>query len=294
MVRGSLTGMISSRPAITASAIGAQPAAWAPWMRGGRPRDATRPSLVELAPRLVDLGDQRAAGHRRHHVVGQSPAQLVGDLVGVGLRALGVVGAQVDVHEGPAVAIGRLGAQPVDVVVGALDGDDAGAVDLGGDDLGRLEVARHQDRGLEAERRRVGRHRVGQVAGRRAGDVVEAELDRHRDGQRHHPVLEGQARVADRVVLDPQLVDAELAGQARRRHQRRAAHGAPDRRLAAQRQELGVAPHVERTRGHAIAVDRAGDGVVVVVHLERAEAELAHVHRAVRHLRPALTAPESS
>ena len=37
--------------------------------------------LDEFVERFVDLADQRAAGHRDDDVVGQPPAELLGDLV---------------------------------------------------------------------------------------------------------------------------------------------------------------------------------------------------------------------
>ena len=68
--------------------------------------------------------------------VGQPPAELLGDLVAQRLGALGVERPDVDVDERPALLLaGDLGAQPVDVVVDAVDGDERAAVDRGGDDL---------------------------------------------------------------------------------------------------------------------------------------------------------------
>ncbi len=63
----------------------------------------------------------------------------------VGLGALGVVRAQVDVGEAPAVLVGHLRAQAVDVVVVAADGDDARPVDRGAGDLAGLEVVGNED-----------------------------------------------------------------------------------------------------------------------------------------------------
>ena len=62
----------------------------------------------ELLEGLADLADERAAGHGDDDVVGQTPAELLGDLVADGLRAFGVVGAEVDVDEAPVVLVGDL------------------------------------------------------------------------------------------------------------------------------------------------------------------------------------------
>ena len=62
----------------------------------------------ELVEGLADFADQGAAGHGHDDVVGQAPAELLGDLVADGLRAFRVVGAQVDVDEAPVVLVGDL------------------------------------------------------------------------------------------------------------------------------------------------------------------------------------------
>ena len=90
---------------------------------------------AELLEALEDARQQRAAGDRRDDVLREAPAELLGDLEAVGLRALGVVRAQVDVGEPPAVLVRHLRAQPVHVVVVAADGDDVRPIDAGAGDL---------------------------------------------------------------------------------------------------------------------------------------------------------------
>src|SRR5439155_9462263 len=121
---------------------------------------------------------------------GELPAELFGDLVGERLRPLGVVGPQADVHERPGQLERELDRQAAAVVVRAADGVDRRAVDGGRDELLRLEIGRAEDGGLEAFGRRTGRDGVRQVAGRGAGEDVEAELLRLRAGDRHDAVLE--------------------------------------------------------------------------------------------------------
>ena len=65
------------------------------------------------------------------------------------LGAFGVVGAQVDVDESPVEPVGDLRAEAVDVVVVAVDADDARAVDGGAEDLGLLEIGGDEDVGFE-------------------------------------------------------------------------------------------------------------------------------------------------
>ena len=170
------------------------------------------PTLPQLAETLGHLGQLAARADRHHDVVGRLPAQLLGHLEGQGLGALGVVGAHVDVDEGPRRVLARqLGAQPVDVVVVARRRRPARppktAVVA---TLADLEVVR----GCSTTERmpgpgRVGGHGVGQVAGRGAGRHLEPELPGLGQGDRHDPVLE-RARRVDRVVLDPQVREAQL------------------------------------------------------------------------------------
>ena len=108
---------------------------------------------------LQDSRQQRAAGDRRDDVLRESPAELLGDLEAGGLRAFGVVRAQVDVREAPAVLVRHLRAQPVHIVVVAADGDDARAVDGRAGDLAGLEIVGNEDR--------AGRARAARRATRR-------------------------------------------------------------------------------------------------------------------------------
>ena len=188
-----------------------------------RDRAADEPGVDELLEAARDLREQRARGDRRDDAVGELPAELLGRLVRERLGALGVVRAHVDVDERPALALARdLGAEPVDGVVVAAHADDLRAVGAGGEDLLRLEVGGDEDVGGQPGVRGVGRDGAGEVAGRRAGDGVEAELDRARERDRDDAVLERVRRVG-RLVLDPELAEAEPLGQAIGAHERRQA-----------------------------------------------------------------------
>ncbi len=212
IVSGSRTGSMTSVPAAQAVATGAQPAAWPPTKRIGR--RSIRPELGELLEAARDAGEHRARGDRPDDDVRRAPAERLGDLVGEGLGALGVERPQVDVDEAPAGLVGDLEAEAVDVVVGAVDRDDGRAVGQGVVDLGRLEVGRDEDVGRQADRGRGGGGRAGQVAGRGAGERLDAELDGPGRGDRDRPVLEAERRVAG-VVLEPQPVDARGSGARR-------------------------------------------------------------------------------
>ena len=103
--------------------MGAQPAAWPPTKRtGALSSSPTATSSRKPRPSFV-YSEPEASG--RHDDVGRAPAELLRDLEGDGLGALGVVGPQVDVQEGPALQlVGELQAEPVDLVVGSLDAHD--------------------------------------------------------------------------------------------------------------------------------------------------------------------------
>jgi hypothetical protein len=147
----------------------------------GRQLAREQAELEELAEALADLGEQRARGDRDDDAVGRRPPELLADLVGQRLGALGVVRAQVDVDERPRLVLARqLGAQAVDVVVVAVDRHDVRAVDARGEDLLLLEVGRDEDEGLHPERGRLGGHGVGQVARGGAGQDLEARGRGHR------------------------------------------------------------------------------------------------------------------
>ena len=164
-----------SRPVafLTALAMGEQPVACAPKNLTGL--SSTRPSATNSsnALRILVMSEPPAMGH--DYVVRETPAELLGDFKANCLGAFGIEGAQVDVDETPVVAIGDLRAETIDVVVVAVDADQRRAVNLGVENLRRLEIGGDEDVGLEAEARGVRGNGVGQVAGRRAADGVKSK-----------------------------------------------------------------------------------------------------------------------
>ena len=185
-----------------------------------------------------------------------APAELLDDFEAHRLRAFGVVGAQVDVHEAPAVPVADLRAQPVHVVVVAGDGEDRRPIDRRAEKLSGLEVVRDEHAALDAETRGVRRDAVGEVAGGRTREHVEAEFERAGGGDRHHAILVGERRMVDRVVLDVQLAQAEALGQARAADERREAGVEAGARFTGDRQQLAVAPEILRTTLDLLARDR--------------------------------------
>ncbi len=117
------------------------------------------------------------------------------------------------------------GAEAVDVVVVAVDADEAGTVDQRVEDLGGLEIGGNEDGGLEAEARGLGGDGVGEVAGRGAADGGEAEAlgVGERDGD--DAILEGERREADGVVLDEEVVGADALAEISGADERGEAYG---------------------------------------------------------------------
>ncbi len=120
--------------------------------------------LNQLVESFLDFSDQRAACHRDNHVVRQTPAKLLGDLVAHGLRAFRIIRTEVDVHESPAILVCDLRAEAVYVVVIAVNAHDLRSIDLGAQNFGRLKIGRNENARFEAGASRLRGNRIGQVA----------------------------------------------------------------------------------------------------------------------------------
>src|SRR6266508_3564484 len=130
----------------------------------GAPINETQPG--ELLDALVDLRIQGAARQRHDAVVRRAPAQLFAHFVAESLAAFRVIRAHVDVNECPWVLVADLATQPVDLVVAPVHRDERWTVDGRADDLALLQVGGDEDARLHARAGGVGRHAVGEVAGR--------------------------------------------------------------------------------------------------------------------------------
>ena len=239
---------------------------------------------------LVNLGEERTAGHRDDGVARELPAKLLGDLETHAFGSLRVVGSQVHIDETPAVFAGDLGAQAVHLIVGALDADDLCAIDKRANDFASLQICGDQDITRESGGSGVCSHRVGQVAGGGTGDNFEAQFTGAAESHRNHAIFKGKGRVVDRVILDVKLINPQFLGQAVGSDKRGESDLLPDRRLAIDRQQLAVTPHRLWTRCNDLAVDVLRDEIVVVVGFEGAEIKLANVDRLFWIKTPALPA----
>src|SRR5579885_99632 len=121
--------------------------------------------FLELFEGLGDLGKASAASGRNHDVVGQLPSELLGYFKAEGPGALGSVGPEIDIDEGPSVLVGNLAAQPIDVVVVTANRDDLRSIDGRADDLSGFHALGHEDEAFEASSRGVRGDSRREVAG---------------------------------------------------------------------------------------------------------------------------------
>ena len=110
-----------------------------------------QPDILQLPEAARDTRKERASSHRGNDVVRKLPTQLFRDLEGVGLRPFSVVASEIDIRKPPAVLVSDLRAQPVHIVVIALDGDNLRIVDTGTEHLARLEVVWNEHVALQTE-----------------------------------------------------------------------------------------------------------------------------------------------
>ena len=197
----------------------------------------------ELLVSLVDLREERSAGHRDDGVLGQLPAELLSDFEAHAFRAFCVVGTEVYVHEAPAVFTGDFGAKAVDLVVSSFNGDHLGAVNERTDNFAFFEVRRNEDIAGETRCGGIGSDGVSQIARRGAGDNFETEFLGPTERHGNHAILEGQGGVVDRVVFDIKLINSEMLGEPVGTHERSEPHLLTDCGISIDGQKFAVAPH---------------------------------------------------
>ena len=141
------------------------------------------------------------------------PAKLLGDFEAHALGAFGVVGAEVHIHEAPAVFAGDLRAKAVDLIIGAFDADDLRAVNQRADDFALLQVCWNEDIACQAGGGGIGGHGVCEIARGGAGDDFEAEFAGAAESDGNHAVFEREGGVVDRVVFDIKFIHSEVLGE---------------------------------------------------------------------------------
>ncbi len=144
----------------------------------------------------------------------------------------------------------HLRAQAVDVVVVAIDADDARTIDGGIQYFRGLQVSGNEHASIECLVARLARRRNWQGCRSKNNPRLKAELFAAANSCRHNAVLEGERREAHRIILDIEILDAPL--------------GAPDCGSVSK----GVPPMA--TRGEA---RRAKGGTRITPHVERAARE---------------------
>ncbi len=143
----------------------------------------------------------------------QPPAKLLGDFKAVGLGPFGVIRAEIDVDDRPAILVGDLGAEAVDIVIVPANADHVGPEDQRAKHFALLQVVRNHDKAADARLGGVGGGAVGEIARAGAADGVKAKFHRLADRHRHHPLFVGIRRIVARIVLDPQFLAAQFLRQ---------------------------------------------------------------------------------
>ena len=236
IVSGCADGPISSTPSANAVATGEQPSGWPPTNRTSF--GSTRPIVDQLVEALGDLREHRARRDRPDEDVRQAPAELLGDLERDRLAALRVERPEVDVDERPALLVGDLEAEPVDVVVRAVDADDGRAVARG-------RARPWRARGPTGRRRRpAARAAAAAAAVAPARLPVEAQASVSKPnstaravGDRDDAILEAERRVAGVVLEMERRAGAQVESRAEAvgADEGRRADGEPALRGAARR-----------------------------------------------------------
>ena len=221
---------------------------------------------IQILEALPHTGDGAAVAHGNGQIVGHFPVQLLGDLQGHGLLALGEVGVDGSVAVVPAVFLDGLGGHFEGFLVVALYGDDIGPEDH---QLGHLALGSplgHENIGFEARGGGIAGQGAGSVAGGGAGDGPGSGLIRLGHGHGAGPVLQGGGGVLT-VVLDPQLPEAQEPGQVRLLIQGAPAHpqGGVGGGLL-HRQQLAIAPHGAVFPPGQLLLGQNGPDIVIVVH----------------------------
>ena len=106
--------------------------------------------------------------------------------------------------------VGDLRAQPVHLVVAARDAHQLRAENLRADNFCRLKIGRNKDHRFESIARGLGRHRIRQIAGGRAGNSIEAKIARLRQSHRDHAVFEAQGGQTHGVILQIEVLRPKL------------------------------------------------------------------------------------
>ena len=83
----------------------------------------------------------------------------------MGLRAFGIIGPQIHIDEAPLEAVGNLRAQPVDVVIVAVDAHDTGTVDGGVQHFCGFEICRNENAGIETLLRCLRGNGIREISG---------------------------------------------------------------------------------------------------------------------------------
>src|SRR5262249_19652840 len=127
----------------------------------------------------------------------------------------------------------------------------------------------HEDVGFDAGSGGVGGEGAGGIAGRRDGDLFDAQLNAHGDGAGESASLEGGGGV-EAFVLDPEELGSDAGSDAGGGDEGRPAFAEGDDGGGGGGQDRGVAPHVGGSGGDVATGPAVADDVEIVADEERA------------------------
>src|SRR5712664_2779286 len=109
-------------------------------------------------------------------------------------NAFAIIVTQVDVDESPLETVGDLRAEPVDVVVVAVDAHDARPIDRGIENFCRFEIGRNEDASVESLLRGLRGDGVGKISSRGTADGRKIKSARGGESGGHDAVFERKGR----------------------------------------------------------------------------------------------------
>ena len=203
--------------------------------------------------------------HGDSDVVRHLPVQLLHDLQGHGLLALGEVGIDGSVAVVPAPLIDGGLAELKGLLIAALNGNDCGAE---GHQLGHLSLGStggHKNVGLKAGRRGVSRQRGRGIASGGAGNDLRSRLPGLGHCHGGSPVLQRRRGILA-VILHPELLQSQLLCQTGLLVQGAPAHpqGRGLRGLL-DGQQLPVAPHGPLAAARQLLFGQLTFDVIIII-----------------------------
>ena len=136
-----------------------------PARRGWRTVFLYDPGVNKFLVSLVNFREQRSAGHRHDGVARERPSQLLRNLKPHALGTFRIIRTEIYVNKTPSGLSGDFGAEPVDLIVGAVNSNHVGPVNERAQNLTLLKIRWNQNVASQACGSRIGGDSIREVAG---------------------------------------------------------------------------------------------------------------------------------